>query len=136
MKKTIYIALVTIAVFSCKKEKSAPASTHNNLIGKWNLVVFSGGIAGGVYHPNGTATVEFNTDSTYKNYANNLIVDQGTYHIRAMATPVYSPNVKDSVIYYSTRSNTQSYVLKAPDTLLLFDYNISDGYSYNYVRIK
>lgn len=134
MKKIALFALVALAVYSCKTEKIA-IKNSSNLIGTWSMVSYSGGFAGGRYAPASPTALEFTADSIFKKYLNNQLTTQGSYHITVYSSPNDVPR-RDSVIYFQNQSITQAYVFKSRDTLFLNDFNIADGFSYKYVRVK
>jgi hypothetical protein len=141
MKNFMLLAAITIVLFACKTEKATINWVGAGLTGTWDLVMYSGGIAGGTRYPTSPEAIQFTSDSLYTRFRGGLITMKGSYHIHLMATPVYSPTAKDSVITYITSTMQQeiirqSYSIKSRDTLFLNDYGISDGFSYKYVRRK
>lgn len=133
MKKVILgILTVTAIALGCKKDKD---TLNPSLTGSWGLLGYSGGIAGGKYTPIVPENITFTDDKSYTRTKDGKVISQGTYDIR-LITPNYSPNVKDTVIYYSNDLLPTTFHLKGRDTLFLSDYQISDGFTFGYVRRK
>jgi hypothetical protein len=81
MKKFLLIAIVAVGMVSCKKG----TAVSPDLFGKWEVTrVYGGNIlpADSVYKPGNGNILQFNSDSTYKRYAQGNVTAQGVYHIR------------------------------------------------------
>lgn len=79
MKKGILFIIIAVCCFTaCKKNGVSPG-----LFGKWELRRSYGGFAyfDSTYKAGNGNTFQFNRDSTYKQFINNKLSAQGTFHI-------------------------------------------------------
>jgi hypothetical protein len=134
MKKILLLSALALALYSCTADKNAIKTSGQGLIGKWNLVQQSGGFTGGVHTPTTPTAIEFTADSVYKFYQNNQIISQSKFHTSVVTRP--ATNERVYVVTVADISVGKSYNADIRDTLLMFDYQISDGYTYKYARVK
>ena len=81
MKKIIWIILAVCSLAACKKSAVTPSP---NITGKWELHRRYGGFIvppDTTYQAGNGNILQFNSDSTYKSYANGTLSQQGVYHI-------------------------------------------------------
>ncbi len=82
--KARVLTLIIISAFyliSCKKNNDTISS---NLFGKWELQRRYGGFIwpqDSTYKPGNGNILQFNSDSTYKQYVNGQFNNSGTYHV-------------------------------------------------------
>jgi len=122
MTKTILFALLLISAVACKKDKTHPSININSgtIIGKWDLVLMTGGFAG--VHETATqwghhASYTFRTDSICQ-----CTVDtSNTYEPYSIQTD--SLNVTSLLI-----NGSKAFILgSAHDTLTMYNDMISDA---------
>jgi hypothetical protein len=76
MNRSIILVLL-LASLSCKKSRFHSA---DDLIGKWELRISSGGIAGRIEYPPGNGNiVQFLSNGTYSYQSGGQTIDHGTY---------------------------------------------------------
>ena len=132
--KFIFLVLLTILLFSCKKERGITYPVY--LFSKWDWINTSGGFAGFTYTPESTGDkiiIEFTPDFIYKEFLNDTLIVKCKFHIIKSATN--NGQDKDNTIIYDYTSQEQSYLIKNEDTLVLND-GCCDGFESQYIRIK
>lgn len=130
--KLLLISLISLTIFSCEKEDT----NLSGLIGKWNWVSSTGGIAGITYTPKSigyTKTIEFTGDSIFRLYRNDTLIVESKYQLIRYKS-IYN---QDSalLINYGNGFMRQSYINNYPDTLFLRD-ECFDCFIHRYIRIK
>ena len=133
MKKIIFLLVVIVSCFGCKKDDSFISSS--SIIGEWSWISTCGGIAGICYTPKSTnqrINLVFTVDSIYKSITNDTLKDSGKYHVYK----VISADTKDTsnVLQYGSASQT---FLIIRDTLYFPKSDLCfDCFSTNYKRTK
>ena len=154
MKKIVWIVCSLLIMPSCKKEVDRVSiadlvkqsqyyeneifSTQNQKIyGKWELLYTYGGIAGSKTMPTSEYAMEFVPYGIYGKFKDNEITEVGKIRV------VRQDNNQTVIDFLpDDKYKTDSYliqkdiVFKGKDTLILGDYNMSDGYYNYYKRIK
>jgi hypothetical protein len=133
MKKVIFILVIILSIYGCKKDDSFISSS--SLIGEWSWISTCGGIAGICYTPKSTnqrINLVFTVDSMYKSFTNDTLKDSGKFHVYK----VISTDTKDTsnVLQYGSASEMFLIIrdtLYFPHGALCFD-----CFSSNYKRIK
>jgi len=111
MKRYLLIVLVLGTFIACKKKGVSPSI---NVIGKWELARRYGGNilpADTAYKPGNGNILQFNADSSFKQYTNGALTTSGTFHIYK------------NQLYFNTNSyNDQafSYMISISGGLLTF----------------
>ena len=133
MKKVIFILVIILSIYGCKKDDSFISSS--SIIGEWSWISTCGGIAGGCYTPKSTnqrINLVFTVDSMYKSFTNDTLKDSGKFHVYK----VISADTKDTsnVLQYGSASEMFLIIrdtLYFPHSALCFD-----CFSTNYKRTK
>jgi hypothetical protein len=84
MKASIFVGVVVLFLFSCKK-KNSPVPLSSGLFGSWEVRrVYNGNIlpADSLYKPGNGNIVQLNADSTYVKYIQHKYSSKGVYHTR------------------------------------------------------
>jgi len=139
MKKLFFLIfrlellLALLILISCRKT----TSSNNNLIGQWQWVYSTGGIAVQTVKPMGNiVAIAFNKDSTYIYTENGIIQSNDKYFItndKIYGSIIHLVNYNGSKLWLSP--NGEIYSIKN-NQLEWGDYLISDGYSHFFQRIK
>lgn len=136
----LLIGILILATGSCSKDElkdnSIYVDTPVALIGSWNWLYSSGGIAGTISTPQSTGEtkrIEFDSDNNLRLFVNDKLKEALTFKIEKGK----SITSQDSVliltnIYHGIR---QSITFRTADTLILFD-ECYDCYEHHYSRIK
>lgn len=153
MKYRVLIFFLVIAL-GCKKEVDRVSiadlvkqtqyyeneifSTQNQKIyGQWKLLFTSGGLAGSTIKPTSDYSMEFIPFGIYGKTKNNEITEIGKIRVvkqdNNLTVIDFFPDDKYKNDYFLIQ---KSIVFKGKDTLILCDYNMSDGYNNYFKRIK
>ena len=134
-KAFLALLYVYLIVYSC-----SPSANSNNipdqLIGKWIMVVESGGIAGDINDIN-TKTdriiLEINEKESVSYFYNDSLVSSSKFHIEKRKS-IYSAELMDFIVY---ENNKEPEVIThlSKDTLSIAD-NHYDGFSRVYIKQK
>lgn len=95
MKKFLLFVLLISLFYACADDTSVP----NDLVGKWNWISSSGGIAGTTYTPGSTGetiVLEFTSDSVYKQYRNDLLIVNCEFSI-IQAESIYDHEITNMI---------------------------------------
>jgi len=154
MKKIVWIVCSLLIMLSCKKEEERISiadqvkqtqyyeneifSTQNQKIyGTWELLYTYGGIAGSKTMPTSLYAMEFMPYGIYGKIRDDEIMEIGKIRI------VKQDNNVTVIDFFADDKYKTDYFLiqkaiyfKGKDTLILYDYNISDGCGDYYKRIK
>ena len=133
---TLLFVSFILAFNSCKKD-----SEHNNPAnGQWKWTLSIGGFSGNsISEPSSNSNVTLTLDNslTYTTYLNNQTKTQGTYQITTLSgnTSIIhfdKPIITDNLyLHYE-----QTILLNRNDSLVLYDYNISEGFRHFFTKIK
>jgi hypothetical protein len=133
LKVSLELLFALLILISCRKS----ISSNNNLIGQWQWVYSTGGIAVQTVKPIGNiVAIAFNKDSTYIYTENGIIQSNDKYFItidNIYGKVLHLANFNGSKLWLS--SNGEIFTIKN-DQLEWVDYMISDGYSHFFQRIK
>jgi hypothetical protein len=119
MKKILLIiSLVGLVILSCKKE----SQKLTTLVGRWDWISSSGGIAGITYTPQSTGVrkiVEYTNDSVFRLIQNDTLLGECKYHL-IKSKSVYN---QDSalMITYDKYPIRQSFSFTNQDILIVED---------------
>lgn len=108
----------------------------NEIMGTWNWISSSGGIAGVTYTPESTGEniiLEFTPDSIYREYRNDTLIIETGFRI-ILSKSIYSQDSTKMIELESGVFN-RSYVFDSPNDLILRD-EMYDGFSSHYRRMK
>lgn len=131
MKKFLLFVLLISLFYACADDTSVP----NDLVGKWNWISSSGGIAGTTYTPGSTGetiVLEFTSDSVYKQYRNDLLIVNCEFSI-IQAESIYNHKITDMID--CDGSLRRSFSFTASGDLILAD-EAYDGFTSQYERIE
>ncbi|WP_297101138.1 hypothetical protein [uncultured Draconibacterium sp.] len=132
MKRFFLLAITCILVLtSCSDEIIPP----KDLVGKWNWISSTGGIAGTTYTPEitgDTIILEFTSDSVYKLFRNDSLVINCEFSI-IQAESIYDHEITDMIECdgYMRRS----FSFTASGDLILAD-EFYDGFTSQYERME
>jgi hypothetical protein len=128
-----YLSFLIMIMFliSCKKDDSVKPA--DQLIGKWELVSSSGGIAGiTINYPAGSGnTVEFN-GSSYKEIRDNKLMRSGAYTTKKQIS-MLSQEEGDGLVYEGIE---QRYFFSISGSELSIYLDANDGINNRYQRIN
>jgi hypothetical protein len=154
MKKIVWIVCSLLIILSCKKEgdrilitnlvkqnqyyENEIFSTQNQKIyGQWELLYTYGGIAGSKIMPTSDYAMEFIPFGIYGKVKNNEITEIGKIRVvrqdNDLTVMDFLPDDKYKTDYFLIK---KSIFFMGKDTLILCDYNLSDGYDNYFKRIK
>lgn len=125
-KIKIFVFSIILILVSCNKDTNE--NRNKTLIGKWNWIESSGGIAGQTYTPQSTGdviTIEFDNDFTYRQYRNNVLNIVTKYELKSVE------GYNELFIFYENGNPASIITSLDKSTLILTDY-ISDGYVNTY----
>ena len=130
MKKYFLLVLAFSLLIGCS-DNDEP-SLQSKLIGEWNWTATSGGIGGWLYTPESTGEEQsiIITDNSIKKYVDGMLVNELNYTIDQVES---SNGEYIDLIIYENGFIDQRIVLNDND-LILYDYNISDGFQSEYQR--
>jgi hypothetical protein len=140
MRSTLFLIVILSMFFvSCAKENVVDTRVYvdipKNLVGNWNWVSTSGGIAGSLSTPETTGEtrrVEFDDNSNFRYYVNDILKSDHTFKIEKSRSITGNDS---ALIAYSLLSPRQSIMFRGSDTLILFD-ECFDCYEHYFIRIK
>jgi hypothetical protein len=135
---TVRLSLLILVLSSCRKEKTT--FSDQTVIGQWQWIQSSGGFVGNqVVKPSITefVTLTLNKDLTYVASLNNQPMRQGSFYF----TTLQSGNTVihfDKVVQVETLLLQEQQLLEHADNtnLALFDYNVSEGRSHEFQKVK
>jgi outer membrane protein assembly factor BamB len=130
MKYLSFLILI-MSLMSCKKDDSVKLA--DQLIGKWELVSSSGGIAGITinYSAGSGNTVEFN-GSSYKEIRDNKLTRAGAYTTKKQMSMLLQEE-GDGLVY---EGNEQRYFFSISGSELSIYHDANDGFNNRYQRIN
>jgi hypothetical protein len=114
---------------ACKKSENP---TPRSIVGKWELSLEVGGIAGITNHyaPGNGNILQLNADNTYQTYKQGSLLYHGTYQI-IKSSITFGTNKFDGIYY--DHSMTGDMIQLQNDTLIIgMDYD--DGIASSYIR--
>jgi hypothetical protein len=133
MKKIIFILVFASFFIGCNKSNDDFSA---KLIGEWSWIKSFGGI-GGFYSTPGTTNknsrISFTNNSIYYLYVNDSLKITHNYITYQVVTKLKSTMV--NIVEFDEFGSQHSFSV-SHDTLILHDYNMSDGYTSYYKRIK
>ena len=154
MKKIIWYIGFVFITFSCEKEAGSVSiadlvnqtqyyqneifSIQNQKIyGQWELLYMQGGFAGSKIMPTSNYVMEFVPYGIYGKFKDDKITETGKIRIVKQDNDVtvidFFADEKYKTDYFLIQ---QSVNFRGKDTLILYDYNVGDGYGSYYKRIK
>ena len=154
MKKISWIICFILITLSCKKEEDRISivdlvkqsqyyeneifsAQNQKIYGQWELLYTYGGIAGSKTTPTSDYTMEFIPYGIYGKTKDNEITEIGKIRIvkqdNNLTVIDFFPDDKYKNDYFLIQ---KSIVFQGKDTLILCDYNMSDGYNNFFKRIK
>jgi len=128
MKRTLLVTCLLI-VAGCKKTQNP---TPRDIVGKWELSLEVGGIAGMTTHyaPGNGNILQLNADNTYQTYKQDSLLYHGTYQIIKNSITVSSD--KFDGIYYDHGTSGQVIQLQGDTLTIGIDYD--DRIAVSYIR--
>ena len=98
MKRYVLLVLAVSMILSCKKHGVSPI----NIVGKWELARRYGGNiypSDTTYKAGNGNILQFNSDSSYKQYTNGTLTVSGTFHIQGNQLYFILPNANQASFY-------------------------------------
>lgn len=132
--KTINVLLVFSIAFvlaSCQKDNGLK---NSSILGSWEWLKSSGGIAGVVYTPETqgySQLIEFNANDIYKLYRNGQLQNEAHYTL-LQDTSILSNTMVDMVQYED--GSRQSFSSSSNDDTLFLREDVFDGFDHIYIR--
>jgi len=129
MKKILFIICLVIIIVGCKKSQNP---TPQDIVGKWELTLEVGGIAGitNHYQPGNGNILQLNADNTYQTFTQGSLVYHGVYQIIKSSITI-GANKFDG-IYYD--HNTTGEVIQLQGDTLTIGMDYDDGIAASYIR--
>lgn len=130
MKKFLLFTLFISLFYACANDTPVP----NDLVGKWNWISSSGGIAGTTYTPENTGDtiiLEFTSDSVYKQYRNDSLIVNCEFSI-IQAESIYDHEITEMIDCDGYLRRSFSFTTSGD--LILAD-EAYDGFTSQYERI-
>ncbi|MGR3810590.1 hypothetical protein [Jiulongibacter sp. NS-SX5] len=130
MKKMLLLLAAAAALVSCQTTDPAPS---NPLLGKWQWVKSTGGIAGTTIlaDSSNASVIQFGNDSSFVFSRTGFDTITSTYSI-SNGTSITSTDL-EPLITVANASFKWSFAVTESE-LVLFD-QVYDGYTHNYVRV-
>jgi len=135
MKLSVYLFSLVLIITNCHNEINV-TDYPLALFAKWNWEISTGGIAGTSYTPESTGdriVIEFTCDSIYREYKNDLLVFESSFHV-IQSESIYN-NKPANIIVYDNRSVRQSYLIDDRTSLTLYD-EVYDGFVHQYRWVR
>lgn len=154
MKKVVWSICLIFITFSCEKEADRVSiadlvkqtqyyqneifSIQNQKIyGQWELLYMQGGLMGSKIMPTSDCVIEFVPYGIYGKIKDDEIIETGKIRIikqdNKLTVVDFFADEKYKTDYFLIQ---QSVNFRGQDTLILYDYNVGDGYGSYYKRIK
>lgn len=154
MKKIVWIVCSLLIMLSCKKEEERISiadqvkqtqyyeneifsSQNQKIYGQWELLYSYGGLAGSKIMPTADYAMEFIPYGIYGKTKDNEITEIGKIRIvkqdNDRTVINFFPDDKYKTDYFLIQ---KSIIFMGKDTLILCDYNMSDGYNSYFKRLK
>ncbi|HPF52456.1 MAG TPA: hypothetical protein PK335_12815 [Draconibacterium sp.] len=133
MKRLSTLLILSFILFTSCSDKVLDA---NEIMGTWNWISSSGGIAGDTFTPESTGDniiLEFTRDSVYKEYLNDSLIIETDFSI-IKSKSIYDHD-STKVLVLDSGMVSRSIVFESPNDLILRD-EMYDGFSRHYRRIK
>jgi len=131
----MYASLLTAFVLvSCGKEITFPSDEAARIVGTWQWIESTGGIAGVTRTPASTGEsirAIFTSKGTYQKYVNNQVEIDATYSMEEGPT-IYSTEL-GNIMHYTGEAFAHSVVISTMDTLLIRD-ECYDCFIHTFVR--
>ena len=130
--KGIGLLFLLTVIVSCSVENSNVV-VDKNLIGTWNWISSSGGIAGTTNTPASTGkniALKFTSDNKYFYYTNGVISSEGTYKFSTQKS-IVDGTFKKSIVF---SAGGEMIIDKIDNTNLYLSDNYYDGFGSSYIR--
>ena len=130
--KGIGLLFLLTVIVSCSVENSNVV-VDKNLIGTWNWISSSGGIAGTTNTPASTEkniALKFTSDNKYFYYTNGVISSEGTYKFSTQKS-IVDGTFKKSIVF---SAGGEMIIDKIDNTNLYLSDNYYDGCGSSYIR--
>jgi len=131
------LAVVTIAIFACKK-----IEFRNDISGSWKIYLISGGIAGQTFVPHFT-DLYMKKNNHYFLYRNDSLLASGSYELNKIASNIPGSGfeilfrrdyiIDNKIVFPFNKGELINF--SSADTLFIIDY-CCDGLSWVYYRPK
>jgi hypothetical protein len=127
MKRLLFLLIAAVSLAACKKTAISPG-----LVGKWELRHEMGSIRGfdSTFAAGNGRVLQFNSDSSFRQYNNGKLSSQGKFHIRNSNYP--TPNALS--IFFGESSYENAFILKGDKLQIGMDFD--DGVEADYQKIS
>jgi hypothetical protein len=131
MKKLIFVFFAIIALVSCGRSEDETDNT--SVVGKWNWVSTSGGIANTTTTPSSTGktiVLNLNSDNTFSYTTNGTVTSRGNY---TLYKDISNLSHYEATFIKFSGSSMASIIVTQNDQLILSD-DVSDGFTSIYQK--
>ncbi|HEY8661645.1 MAG TPA: hypothetical protein VFF80_02610 [Bacillota bacterium] len=128
---SLFVILVTLILFSCKKEKTQQSQS---IVGTWELRTGFNGQGGATNYPKGNGRILKFTATSYQIYSNGQILKSGTYELVKDSSYILGKTAQ-RIIYDNEQNSVRSFVEVVSATLTL-TLDAYDAPSALYLRIE
>jgi hypothetical protein len=135
MRQSFFALLLSLLVLSCATEPTVQPQT--GLEGRWLWIESSGGFTGSTQKPEpGYSLIyEFSSDGSFKSYANGEPSNSLNY-VLVKAPDGPDSNMVDLIRFSGVQTLTKRFQIVNVDTLQLDDWDMSEGYTSIYTRVR
>jgi len=133
--KLILAVIAVFMMFSCNKENISSINSKS-IIGDWNWISSTGGIAGLKYTPETTGEqrrITFDNDSVFRFYRNDTLKIESKYHL--FKSPAIDGLESTILVKYDNSSISQYFTIQTDGVMILSD-ECMDCYWNEYKRIR
>lgn len=130
MRKIVVLLLISLVTLSCTKDDDSPVTA--NLTGEWTWVKATGGLAGDTHTPQSTG--EIITLVISNKHVARYVNGELDYDLSYTLEIKKEDGATFSVMHIEDGQISKAITLLDGDALQLSDYNVADGYRYDYVR--
>lgn len=133
MKYLLLLLFICFPFASCNKD------AVNYQLGKWKWTETNGGISGGVVAVPSTGSVismDINKNLTYRVHINNKAVDSGSYILNLIQNNDSVIRFDKTIAVKNLVLNDTKYYHEENNMLILTDFNIMDGYTSVFQKLR
>ena len=136
MKTKLILAVIALIIMvACNKENTSSTNSAS-IIGEWNWISSTGGIAGMKYTPETTGEkrkIIFDNDSVFRFYRNDTLKIECKYHILKSSD---SGGLNSMILVKYDSSSIRQYFTIQPDGIMVLSDECMDCYLSEYKRIR
>ena len=136
MQKRLILAFIAVVVMvSCNKENTGLIGS-TSIIGEWNWISSTGGIAGIKYTPETTGEqrrITFDADSVFRFYRNDSLKTESKYHL--LKSPATNGSDSTLLVKYDYTSIRQYFTIQ-PNGIMVLSDECMDCFWNEYKRVR